>query len=59
MCKAVEIGKRGEYHPCIKNPIKKILTINFHQKMSQLKNTHTDIIAPNFTNFYRRIFLNI
>jgi hypothetical protein len=34
-CKTVEIGKRGEYHPCIKNPIKKIPTINFHQKMSQ------------------------
>jgi prepilin-type processing-associated H-X9-DG protein len=35
--------------------LKKILSINFHQKMS-LKNIHVDIIAPNFTNYYRRIF---
>ena len=39
MCKAVEIGKRGDvlrYHPGIKNlTTKKILSINFYPKMSQ------------------------
>ena len=49
MCKAVEIGKRGDalrYHPGIKNMIKNVT----------VKNIHVDIIAPNFTNIYRRIF---
>jgi hypothetical protein len=59
MCKAVEIGKRVDtlrYHPGIKNMIQKIPVDYFPPKNVAVKNIHIDIIAPNFTNFYRLIF---
>ena len=48
MCKAVEIRKKGvlRYHSDIK----------FLPKHVTVKNIHIDIIAPNFTSFYRRLF---
>jgi hypothetical protein len=59
MCKAVEIGKRVDtlrYHPGIKNMIQKIPVDYFPPKNVAVKNIHIDIIAANFTNFYRLIF---
>jgi hypothetical protein len=50
----VETAKKGgcpEDHLGITNRIKKIPVKNV-----TLKNRHIDIIAPNFTNFYRQIF---
>jgi hypothetical protein len=55
----VETAKKGgcpEDHLGIKNRIKKIPDNQFPPKNVTLKNRHIDIIAPNFTNFYRQIF---
>jgi hypothetical protein len=45
-----------EDHLGIKNRIKKIPVNWFPPKNVTLKNIHIDIIARNFTNFYRHIF---
>ena len=61
-CKTVEFEKRGDtltYHLGIKNLIKKNPVNYFPPKNVIVKNIHIEIIAPNFTNFYRQIFLNI
>jgi hypothetical protein len=58
-CKTVETAKKEgcpEDHLDIKNRIKKIPVNSFPPKNVTLKNRHIDIIAPNFTNFYRQIF---
>jgi hypothetical protein len=58
-CKAVETAKKGgchEDHLGFKTWIKKIPVNLFSPKNVTLKNRHIDIIAPNFTNFYRQIF---
>ena len=55
----METAKKGgcpEDHLGIKNRIKKIPVDQFPPKNVTLKNRHIDIIAPNFTNFYRQIF---
>jgi hypothetical protein len=55
----VETAKKGgcpEDHLGIKNRIKKIPVNLFPPRNVTLKNRHIDIIAPNFTNFYRQIF---
>jgi hypothetical protein len=46
-------GECPEDHLGIKNRIKKIPVDQFPPKNVTLKNRHIDIIAPNFTNFYR------
>ena len=56
----VEIGeKRGDalrYHPGIKNLIEKNPVNQFPPKNVTVTKIYIDIIEPNFTNFYRRIF---
>ena len=49
-------GGCPEDHLGIKNPIKQIPVNYFPPKNVILTNRHIDIIAPNFTNFYRQIF---
>ena len=59
MCKAVEIEKKGDvlrYNPGITNLTKKNPDDWFLSKNVTVKNIHIDIIAPNSTNIYRRIF---
>ena len=59
MCKTVETAKKGDAPRTtlvLQIGLKKFMPINFHQKNVTLKNRHIDIIAPNFTNFYRKIF---
>jgi hypothetical protein len=44
------------YHPGIKNLNEKKYCRLISTKNVTVKNIHIDIIAPYFTNFYRRIF---
>ena len=58
-CKTLETARKGgcpEDYLGIKNQINKIPVDYFSPKNVTLKNRHIDIIAPNFTNFYRQIF---
>ena len=53
MCKAVEIGKRGDalrYHPGVINLIRNDPVDYFPPKHVTVKNIHIDIIALNYTN---------